>query len=75
MAANTIDIEFNKYYSLLNQSQKESVIKMLKSFVQGSADERQTVDEYNADIDKAIAEYKRGETLPHDVVEKMAKKW
>jgi len=75
MPVSTLDLEFKKYYSLLNKSQKESVIKMLKSFVQGGSDERQTIEEYNADIEQAMAEYKRGETLPHDAVEKLAKKW
>lgn len=75
MSANTLDIEFNKYYSLLNKSQKESVIKMLKSFVQGSKEQTASIEEYNADIDRAIAEHKKGETISHEAVTKLAKKW
>lgn len=75
MPANTIDMEFKKYYSLLNKSQKESVIKLLKSFITTGKENGSTIEDYNADIDRAIAEYKRGKVLSHDAVVKMAKKW
>lgn len=75
MSSNTVDIKFNKYYSLLNKSQKESVIQMLKSFVQGNKKNGPSIEDYNEDIDHAIAEYKKGDVLSHDAVVKMAKKW
>jgi hypothetical protein len=75
MPSNTIDVEFKRYYSLLNHSQKESIVKLLKSFVQSDKETGSSIEDYNADIDRAIAEYERGEVLPHDEVVNMAKKW
>lgn len=75
MAATTLDVELKKYYSLLNTDQKKSVIKMLKAFVQADNRREETIDDYNADIEKAIAEYKKGEVMSHEAVLKMAKKW
>ena len=75
MAATTLDVEFKKYYSLLNTDQKKSMVKMLKAFVQADNSREETIDNYNADIEKAIAEYKKGEVMSHGAVLKMTKKW
>lgn len=48
---------------------------MLKSFVQGNKKNGPSIEDYNEDIDLAIAEYKKGDVLSHDAVVKMAKKW
>lgn len=39
---------------------------MLKAFVQADNSRKETIDNYNADIEKAIAEYKKGEVMSHE---------
>ena len=47
---------------------------MIKAFLQGrSDDEEEDIDQYNNDIDEAMAEYRRGEYYTHEEVIEMLK--
>jgi len=73
MAAPSLDTEFNKYRSLLTPVQKESLLGVIKSFV--IPREKISVEQYNKEIDEAIARVEAGEFYSQEEVEKMAKEW
>jgi hypothetical protein len=73
MAASSLDTEFNKYWSLLTPVQKESLLGVIKSFV--IPREKISVEQYNKEIDEAIARVEAGEFYSQAEVEKMAKEW
>lgn len=73
MAAPSLDSEFNKYWSLLTPVQKESLLSVIRSFVVPR--ERISVEQYNKEIDEAIARVEAGEFYTQEEVEKMAKDW
>jgi hypothetical protein len=73
MAAHSIDSEFNRYWLLLTPVQKESLLSVIRSFV--IPRERVSLEEYNKEIDEAIARVEAGEFYAQEEVEKMAKDW
>lgn len=73
MAAPSLDSEFNRYWSLLTPVQKESLLSVIKSFV--IPRERISVEQYNKEIDEAIARVEAGEFYTQEEVEKMSKEW
>jgi hypothetical protein len=73
MAAPSLDNEFGKYWSLLTPVQKESLLSVIKSFV--IPREKISVEQYNKEIDEAIARVEAGEFYTHEEAEKMSKDW
>lgn len=68
----SVDEAFKYYWNLLGLRQKESLLTMVKTFVE----EEELVDEaflteYNKDIDEALADYERGEYYTQEQVEQM----
>ena len=68
-----LDVEFNKYWSLLTPVQKESLLGVIKSFVVPR--ERISVEQYNKEIDEAIARIEAGEFFTHEEVIRMSTAW
>jgi len=77
MAASAIQRELLKYFVQLNDEEKESVLLLLKTFVNGRKQpaEQITLEQYNREIDEALAEIERGDVYTHEEVEKMSKDW
>ena len=73
MATQSLDTEFAKYWLLLTPVQKESLLSVIKSFV--IPRERISVEQYNKEIDEAIARVEAGEFYSQEEVENMAKEW
>lgn len=73
MSAPLIDSELNKYWSLLTLVQKESILSVIKSFVE--PDERVSMEQYNKEIDQAVARVESGEFYTHEEVERISKEW
>ena len=75
MQAKGIDQEMNIYFMQLSLAEKKSVVQMIKTFLHRSKKEAVNIDleEYNNEIDEAMAEVERGEFYTHDEVVKMAK--
>ena len=65
----------NIYFMQLSLAEKKSVVQMIKTFLHRSKKEAVNIDleEYNNEIDEAMAEVERGEFYTHDEVVKMAK--
>jgi len=77
MQAKGIENEMHTYFMQLNLAEKKSVVQMIKTFLQRSKQETEhvTLEEYNKDIDEAMAEVARGESYSHEEVVKMSKNW
>jgi predicted transcriptional regulator len=76
MAAPSLDKELYKYWSSLTMFQKESVINVIKSFVDPKeVIERISIEEYNKEIDEAMARVEKGEFFTQEEVEKMSREW
>ena len=74
--ANTIDQELNKYFTQLNEEEKKSVLQMLKTFLNGRKQnpDRISIEQYNHEIDNALAEAEAGNYISQEEMEKKAAK-
>jgi predicted transcriptional regulator len=74
--ANTIDKELNDCITRLNEAEKKSVLLMLRTFLSGrETSQHISLDEYNREIDEALAEAEAGEFITQEEMEKRAAKW
>jgi predicted transcriptional regulator len=75
--ASVLDKELNKYLKQLNEMEKKSVLLMLKSFLKGRNEESKSIsiEDYNREIEEAMAEVERGEVSTHEQVVDMSKRW
>lgn len=73
MAAPLVDSELNKYWPLLTLVQKESILSVIKSFIEPT--EQINVEQYNKEIDEAISRVESGQFYTHEEVERMSKDW
>ncbi|HEY4323797.1 MAG TPA: hypothetical protein VGN20_07415 [Mucilaginibacter sp.] len=75
--ANAIEQELFQYFLQLDEAEKKSVLQMLKTFVKGREKKvtHISIEQYNKEIDEAIARVEAGEFYTHEEVEKMLDKW
>lgn len=75
--ANVLDQEMFTYFTRLNETEKKSVIQLLKTFLKDKAEnpDRISIEQYNIEIDEAIEEVANGNVYTHEEVIKMAKSW
>jgi hypothetical protein len=75
--ANVLEKEWHSYFIQLNEVEKKSVLLMLKTFLQRRAenDDRISIDQYNKEIDEALAEVEAGNYITQADMEKRATKW
>jgi hypothetical protein len=75
--ASTLEKELFSYILQLDEAEKKSVLQMLKTFLKGRANKASQIDinQYNKEIDEAIARVESGEYFTQDEVEKMSKDW
>lgn len=75
--AKALDQELFDYILRLDEAEKKSVLQMLKTFVKGrkSKADTITIEEYNKEIDEAVARVEAGDFYSHDEVLQMAKDW
>jgi hypothetical protein len=75
--AKAIDQELFKYILRLDDAEKKSVLQMLKTFVKGRGNAQNpiTIEQYNREIDEAIARVEAGEFYSQDEVERLSKDW
>ncbi|HEY9002396.1 MAG TPA: hypothetical protein VIM89_13650 [Mucilaginibacter sp.] len=69
--------ELLQYILQLDEAEKKSVLQMLKTFLKGREKNipRISIEQYNKEIDEAIARVEAGEYYTHEDVERMAKDW
>jgi hypothetical protein len=74
--AHVLDKELDKYWELLDTGQKKSIISMIKSFLHPSENnERISIEQYNKEINEAMARIDEGKFTTQKELEKESKKW
>ena len=74
---NVLEKDWNSYFAQLNEAEKKSVLLMLKTFLQGRIEDagRTSIEQYNKEIDEALAEVEKGHFITQDEMEKKAAQW
>ena len=76
MSAQSLELEFDKYWSKLTFVEKESLLAVAKNYVQLKDDtDRISIEQYNKEIDEAMASMDAGEFHTHEEVVEMSKTW
>ena len=73
MAVSALDTELSRYWPLLTSPQKESLLGVMKSFLQSP--ERINLQQYNQELSEAEAEYKAGDHISPDEMLKLIRQW
>jgi hypothetical protein len=75
--ASTLEKELFGYILQLDEAEKKSVLQMLKTFLKGRDKKAShiSIEQYNKEIDEAIARVEAGEFFTQEEVEKMSKDW
>ena len=75
--ATALERELLQYIFQLDEAEKKSVLQMLKTFLKdrGINTPNISIEQYNKEIDEAIARVEVGEYFTHEEVELMAKDW
>ncbi len=76
--ASVLDKELIKYFVKLNEVQKKSLLEMMKSFLIPDNDttvDSTTLEEYNHELDEAMARINNGECTSLDELEKEMRAW
>ena len=65
------------YFVQLNDAEKKSVLLLLKTFLESRPNvvDQVSVDQYNKEIDEALAEAAEGNYITQEEMEKQAAKW
>jgi hypothetical protein len=76
MSISKIDIELFKLFNKLNLTQKKVVITFIKEllYAKGNID-RQSVEEYNLELNKALENIKKGAYISLEDLEREIKLW
>lgn len=72
MKTPTIDKELIFFITLLDEKQKEAVLALIKSFIKP---QRQTIDEYNRELEEANERIENGEFITAEQLKKDAQNW
>lgn len=73
MGATLLEKELLQYWPQLTIVQQESVLGMIKSFVQPG--DRTTIEQYNQEIDQAMKRVDEGRFITQEDLEKEAEQW
>lgn len=68
MTTTTIQEEMLQYFGELNMEEQQSILGLIKTFVNRS--QRQSLKEYNDELEEAVAEIEAGNFLTHEEVKK-----
>ncbi len=75
--ANVLEKEWQNYFVQLNETEKKSVLQMLKAFLNSRKEnmEHISIEQYNKEIDEALEEREAGNYITQEDMEKKASKW
>ena len=75
--AKALERELLQYIFQLDEAEKKSVLLMLKTFLKGREKSLPhiSIEQYNKEIDEAIARVEAGESYTQEQVEQMSKEW
>lgn len=75
---NILEEELHSYFLQLNDAEKKSVLLMLKTFLSGRSNQgigNTNLEQYNQEIDEALAQVGEGKYISQAEMEKQADKW
>ena len=76
MEAITIQQEVQDFFSELSEDDQKQALELVKAFFANSDDDGSiSFEQYNNEIDEALAEVARGNYFTQDEVEKQSAKW
>ena len=77
MAASALDNEIQRYLPLLGNTEKQSLLEVIKSFLSLKKEniESFNISQYNHDIDEAMKRIDNGEFTSHEDLEKEMETW
>jgi len=77
MAARAIEQEMYTYFMQLNDEQKKSVVKMIKTFIKGNPpdNKRITIEQYNLELEEADRRIAAGDFITQEELEEEMKTW
>jgi len=73
MAVSALDVELGKYWPQLTPVQKESLLGVIKSFLQ--LPQGISLQQYNQELSEAEAEYKAGDHISSDEMLQLIRQW
>ena len=75
--ANVLETEWCKYFDLLNEAEKKSILSMLKTFLHQRAEDSAgvTIEQYNDEINESLAEAAKGNYITQEEMGKKAAGW
>ena len=75
--ANVLDKRLYSYFVQLNEAEKKSVMQLLKTFLPGRTVDasRISIEQYNKEIDEALAEIAEGNFITLKEMENQVSKW
>jgi len=75
--AKVLDKELYDYFTQLNDAEKKSLLKMLKTFLQRRTESANhiSIEQYNKEIDEALTEAAAGNYITQEEMEKQAARW
>lgn len=77
MAAKAIEQEMYAYFMQLSETEKKSVVKMIKTFVKGknTDNKRISIEQYNRELEEAEREIEEGNYITQEDLEEEVKSW
>ena len=76
MSVQALEEEFDQYWKKLSIVEKESLLAVAKNYAQLKDDtDRISIEDYNKEIDEAMARIDGGEFHTHEEVVEMSKSW
>ena len=75
--ARILEKEWQSYFVQLNETEKKSVLQMLKVFFKPHKEiaERISIEQYNKELDEAEKQIEAGNFITQEELEKEMKKW
>ena len=75
--ANILDQKIYSYFVQLNEAEKKSVLLLLRTFLESRTKTTDpiVIEQYNKEIDEALAEAEAGNYITQAEMEKQAAKW
>jgi len=70
-----LDHQLNNCLKLLNDTEKKSILLMLKTFLQRKETSGISIEKYNKEIDEALEEVAEGNFISQDEMEIRASEW
>lgn len=77
MSFSTTDKELLKYFTQLDESQKKSLLELIRTFLKGNSNEseRINIEQYNRELDEALERISNGEFTTIEDLEKEMQSW